>query len=1177
MLKLRQLEIQGFKSFVDKTKIELKEDLLIVVGPNGSGKSNVADCILWAIGEQSAKSLRGATMQDVIFKGTKKRPAAGSAEVFLLFEKEDGQKVRVGRRLSRNGDSSYMIDDNNVRLKDIHEFCYRNNISVHGSYLVEQGRVEKMLALSPQERKSLFEEVAGIAHYKESRKASESKLNSTKQDLLRVNDIIVEIEAEQAELKKQAAKAERYTSLQKELNVKKRAFFGRNLQELKARKRLLEEELRLFFDDREKRSANLATLESGLEASRLKKADEESAFDSLTGAIHELELAKQKKEQENKGRVNQIVDARARISQIDEYHVTLAQREKDGRKEISALDARKEESARQKEEIDDRLGKASVHLDGLKNKLVSVLGEIEAKRKASFELGQEKTGKSTTLHQIEDGLRKLEEADARRTRELERLASQREKAEEAMMDEEASLLQTTNRLAEKESELGKVRAELEGIRKSISSLTRDISAAEKNAASSESRIRVLREQESVQKSKARDLLEKLDSSLGDRKLARELGKLPKETLKALELVMGEGLLAYRTSSSRKALDLIDSVKEDVKERFAFLTEEIGASHGQPPRDMGKYRSFKGFVHEMEGIPDWLKPHVRMTARFSERDEAVAFTQKTGLSSIIGDSAIVNPEGIIYGGPARELAIPLVRLSKEIEDARKELESERTKLSSLKESLASERKREDSVSSSENSLASARSVLQEEVQKALLSKQKVEGELSKIASFEDLQRGEEASIREQREDFVSEKARIEGRLKHLEKEFAETNGSLSLLGKEEAGLRQEIAASEEALTGKRIEETQWAERNKALEDKLKDLGRHLEEVVTLMKRHEDEKEQKLAMIKKLESDILEEEKSLARTLTEMAASREKLQNYGDTIRCLEEELMRSEKLVKEARETAAEVQAAISEREKELAEVNSDHKNLIERFSSSFEEECDAIAAEWEGSPRMEPQEREAGLAQVTKLEKRINEMGPQNLLAKEDYEKVSKRGDFLKEQRKDVESAVAQLEETIRKTNEAIKSRYIEAYEEVNRNFTELFKTVFDGGQAYLKLEDPDNPLESGIEVVAQPPGSVVQLNLLLSGGQKALVALTLLFAILSYKPQPFFLLDEVDAPLDDANIEKVLSKLLLQFSQKTQFIVISHNKRTMALGDAIYGVTMEEPCISKIISVNLREVSAQG
>ncbi len=203
MLKLRQLEVQGFKSFVDKTKIELKEDLLIVVGPNGSGKSNIADCILWAIGEQSAKSLRGAKMQDVIFHGTKKRPAAGSAEVFLLFEKEDGQKIRVGRRLNRNGDSSYVIDDSNVRLKDIHEFCYRNNISVQGSYLVEQGRVEKMLALSPQERKSLFEEVAGIAHYKESRKTSESKLNSTKQDLLRVSDIIVEVEAEQAELKKQ--------------------------------------------------------------------------------------------------------------------------------------------------------------------------------------------------------------------------------------------------------------------------------------------------------------------------------------------------------------------------------------------------------------------------------------------------------------------------------------------------------------------------------------------------------------------------------------------------------------------------------------------------------------------------------------------------------------------------------------------------------------------------------------------------------------------------------------------------------------------------------------------------------------------------------------------------------------------------------------------------------------
>ena len=1174
MLKLRQLEVQGFKSFVDKTKIELKEDLLIVVGPNGSGKSNIADCILWAIGEQSAKSLRGAKMQDVIFHGTKKRPAAGSAEVFLLFEKEDGQKIRVGRRLNRNGDSSYVIDDSNVRLKDIHEFCYRNNISVQGSYLVEQGRVEKMLALSPQERKSLFEEVAGIAHYKESRKTSESKLNSTKQDLLRVSDIIVEVEAEQAELKKQALRAERFMKLQAELDAKRRAIFGRNLQELTARKRLLGEELALYYDERAKRSAALATLESGLEASRLRKHDEESAFDRLTGEIHELELSKQKKEQENKRRFDQIVNAKERIRQIDEDQVILAQREKDRRKDLGGLDARKEESARQKEEIGEKLGKASSLLDGLKKKLESTLGEIETKRRSSLELAQERSSRNSSFNRIGEELKKLSEREARQKRELETLVGQREKAEGALADEEAALLERTNRFTEKVAELVKAREAIDIIRKDISALTAETSACEMSIASCGSTIKVLREQEKLQKSKARDILEKKDPSLEEKKLASMLAGVPKKTLKAIELIMGEGLLGYRIEGPEKAFSLLDSAGDDLKERVAFLAPDIAGTGGSAA-DPKKHKSFIGFVDEMDGFPAWLKGHVAGTARFSDRKDALAFVKSSGRPAIVADSVIINPQGLIFGGPPKELAIPLLKISKELEETGRKLKEEQSKLSGLKEKLAALRDREQGSLSAEQAAAAARDRMQAEVQKAGLSRQTAESELKRIASLENLTRDEEASIREQREEYESERKNLEGRLKSVEKELAEANASLSMLSSDESRFREDLARAEESLTRTRIEESQWEERNKALEEQLKSLQGALDEVTGLIAKQRDEKEMHSSKIRKLENDMLEEEKSLSEVLTEMTSSREKLQNYGDIIRSLEEELQRSEKLVKEARETSSEVLSAISEREKELAEVNSDHKNIIERFSSYFEEEWESLAAEWEGAPRMEPEEREAGFAQVTKLEKRLAEMGPQNLLAKEKYDEKSKRADFLKEQKKDVESAIAQLEETIRKTNETIKARYIEAYEEVNKNFTELFKVVFDGGEAYLKLEDPENPLESGIEIFAQPPGKKVVHNIQLSGGESALVALTLLFAILSYRPQPFFLLDEVDAPLDDANIENVFSKLLLQFSQKAQFIVISHNKRTMALGDAIYGVTMEETGISKIVSVSLREVSA--
>jgi chromosome segregation protein len=1177
MLKLRQIEIQGFKSFVEKTKIEIRDDLLIVVGPNGSGKSNVADCILWAIGEQSAKSLRGSKMQDVIFHGTEKRPAAGSAEVYLLFEKEDGQKIRVGRRLNRNGDSSYVIDDGQVRLKDIHEFCYKNNISVQGSYLVEQGRVQKMLAFSPQERKQLFEEVAGIAHYKENRKSAEGKMAGTQQNFLRLNDIILEVETEQAELRKQALKAERYTRLHDELDGKRRSFFGRGMQELRARKGLLDEELRLFYDEREKRAAGLSTLESNLEALRLKKNDEESAFTKLTGALHELELTKQHKEAENKRRFDQIVGANERIRQIDDDLVTLAQKEKERKKSFSSLEKEKAASEEQRTAIAVQLEKASHALDALKEKLTSISNEMEARRKTSFSLVDERSSKKNAFTQTGELLRKLDEQESRQKRELEFLASQREKAEEKLADEEASLLEKNNRFTEKAAELAKIQEEAQDIIKKISGLTKELSACDKNIASYESKIKVLSEQEKLHKSKAKDILEKKDRSLEESKLPSLLAELPRKTLKALELILGEALLGYKVDDPAKALKLLDSVKDDVTERVAFLSSGFSDGDKVSKGDLKSFKSFAGFVDEMDGFPAWLKPHIRRTARFGDRNDAASFTKKFCLPSIIDDSVILNPEGWIFGGPSKELAIPLIKIAKEIEETRKQLKAEQSAISKLREELAAVRKNENELSSKEKSCFEEKERLRSDVQKASLSKQNAESELKMINTREDLQRIETASNRASREEYESQKAQLENKLKHLEKEIAENDASFSMLAEDESRCRLMLDKAQEALTQKRLEEGKWDERNRSIESEYLNLKNSIEEVISDKTRLESEKEQKASMVKRLGAAMLEEEKSLSEVLSGMNLANEKRVKYEDTIKALEEELLRSEKLVKEARETLGEVLGEISEREKELASVVSDHKHLLERFSSYFEENWEELAGEWESAPRMTDEERESSLGQLSKLQKRLEEMGPQNLLAKEEYETKTKRADFLKGQKADLEAAISQLEETIRKINDTIKSKYLEAYEAVNRNFTELFKVAFDGGEAYLKLEDPENPLESGIDIFAQPQGKHIKYNLELSGGESALVALTLLFAILSFRPQPFFLLDEVDAPLDDANIERVLSKLLFQFSQKTQFIVISHNKRTMEMGDSIYGVTMEEQGVSKVISVSLREVTSQN
>ena len=379
------------------------------------------------------------------------------------------------------------------------------------------------------------------------------------------------------------------------------------------------------------------------------------------------------------------------------------------------------------------------------------------------------------------------------------------------------------------------------------------------------------------------------------------------------------------------------------------------------------------------------------------------------------------------------------------------------------------------------------------------------------------------------------------------------------------------------TEQRLKEKEWQEREKSLLNEESNLISSIKEIESSKERLIQDQEMLSSRVKKLEKNIVEDETTLSEVLLKITESREKKSNYDATIKFLEEEIAKIEKLEKEAQADLNEIEKEINEREKNLAITESEGKGILERFSQDFEEEVYTIADEFKDEPLLSDEEKNKLLEEIVKIQKRKDDLAPLNLLAKEEYESKSSRLKFLTEQKEDLEKAMEDLITTIRKINDSIKSRFLEAFDAINNNFSELFKIVFDGGEGYLSLEDKENPLESGIEIFAQPQGKKVVHNIQLSGGEKALVALTLLFAILSYKPQVFFLLDEIDAPLDDANIEKVLSKLLKEFSNITQFIVISHNKRTMELGNVIYGVTMQESGVSKIFSINLREVAAKN
>lgn len=1174
MLKLKEIELAGFKSLPDRTKVEINSKLTIIVGPNGSGKSNVADAVLWAIGEQSAKSLRGSKMADVIFHGTKKRPPSGCAEVFLLFEKEDGQKIKVGRRLTRNGESSYLIDDKPVRLKDIHEFCYRNNISVQGSFLVEQGRVEAILGMSPEERKTLFEEVAGISHYKENRKSAESKLESTRNNLLRLNDIITEVEAELSELKKQAQKAERYTKLSDEITKRRREFFGRGLFETRLKKSHLKNELNLYYDEREKRSAVLAKSESDLESLKLRKSEEETFAVQITEQLHELDMSREKKESENKRRFDQIVSSKERLRQIDGDLATLEEKEKDRKKFLNSLLERKKQFLEEKEKISADLEKSSGKLQSLKSKLEDTNKQIQEKQKAIFALAEERSSKKSALAQIAEELKRIEEREQRHKRESERLLNEKQKAEEALFDEEAYLKEKTNALSEKEKERSIIYSKIKDLKKEMDSILSEISSIEKTLAAEESRLKVLFEQDKLLKGKTREEMEKNTPSLSENRLSSLLSNVPEKTLKILELVLGELLSGYRVAKSGDIVSILKAIKSEPTERISFLSEDL-SYNSEKTKTAQNYKSFIGYVDELEGFPSFLKDHLKKIPRFSEFKDALDFVVHNKLEAVtLNDSVLITPSGWISKCPAEEISLPSLKTAKEIETTKKKIENSKKELAGLKEKLSSlseiEKKESETAKEIDKEILS----LEKEVQDGRLSLQKAEGELKRIAAYEDLQRMEESELKRTREELEKEKVKINSRLSTIETEMSQAEGVFSFLEKERATLSSDTEKTTESFTQKRLEETAWEEKIKSLENEEINLQRAIEDFASSRERLSSEKELLFSKIKKLEQSIYDDEKSLSEIILKMQESIEKKGNYENTIKFLEEEIKKCEKLEKEARENLSEVEKEIIEKEKDLAIAESEEKNLIERFAVNFQEEMDTIIEEFKDLPRLSSEERERLFSELLKLEKRLNDMGPQNFLAKDEYDDKSKRLNFLSEQKKDLEEAINGLNETIRKINDTIRSKYLEAFEVVNSNFSKLFKVVFDGGEGYLKLEDPENPLETGIEIFAQPSGKKVVHNIQLSGGEKALVALTLLFAILSYKPQPFFVLDEIDAPLDETNIEKILSKLLTEFTDKTQFIVISHNKRTMELADSIYGVTMQESGVSKFFSISLKEAN---
>ena len=1171
MLRLREIEIAGFKSFADRTKVLLPGDVIVVVGPNGSGKSNVGDAVLWALGEQSARALRGGKMQDVIFNGTPKRPPAGQSEVTLWFEDDDKTRIQVGRRLTRGGESTYLLNGRACRLKDIHEFCHQHAISVQGTYLVEQGRVTALLQADPEERRLIFEEVAGIAHYKENRRGALQKLEGAQANLLRLTDIMAEVETQMGALKKQASRADRYVRLSNELRDRRRDFFSRAFKELSGKKAMLAKEFDLYRKEREKRETLLATLDAELHQAKLKLNDHESSYTALREAIHQKELDHERREQESKRRTEQILQGRNRVREIEGDLETLASRLREARKEAALSAKRREDmaSVEEKARLEAKLANEETEACGLRAKELDET--LQALRKEAFEAAQAYAIAQSELKRIEEEFRRLDEREARLKREQESLKERLAQLEESGTEAESLLGQreeasnaATKAREEAEARLNQARAALEQAALAEA-------AAQARAAAQESRLKVLTEQQASRSTTVEAWLAKNGPKRSAKTLARLLAGAPKSLVPPLSAVLGE-LLEGLTGEPWEALpETLSGLRKEKAGTAVFWLSDAKARRDAPV-DAAKAEGFAGWLHELPNVPDAARNLLPLTAFVKTPDQARAFERAFGIAAVSEDGVYVHPDGWVRGGGGGTGAASLFELEQDLEEATKALKAalaEKEKAAALHQKMKAE------SASRQDALQQARAAEAAAIEAKASAKgeyEKAESERRRIEEMAGLSVIEIAQAASDRKEWEAEKAATESRLARAKAARENAEAKLHEGEARQGALRLSMDEAHKKAAAAQGKLGEVTERVKACDEALRRDSRRVQEIEETLLRLQREKETLDARHAALQAELTEGDRALRELLLRLEEDNRRKSGFEEQLAAYREEVAAREKQVAEARENLDQARQEAARYELLLTTAEADLKNLKERISELFEESPEALAAAAPDLPPLTDEEREQAHADLLKLEQKISEMGAVNMLAREEYAELEQRYTFLVEQKKDLDQAVANLEETIRKVNRTIRERFMEAFTGVQTHFAQLFKELSEGGEARLSLLDESNPLETGVEVWAQPPGKKLKLLQLLSGGEQAMVALALLFALFRYRPQPFFILDEVDAPLDEANIVR-FDRLLQQFRHDTQFVIATHNKRTMELAEVLYGVTMAEGGVSRIVSVRLGEV----
>ena len=1172
---LKEIEIQGFKSFADKTKVVFDQGVTAVVGPNGSGKSNITESLRWALGESSVKSLRGGKMPDVIFAGTENRKPLNYASVVVTLDNEDGfikdagQVIKVERHIYRSGDSEYRIDGKKVRLRDVHDLFLDTGLGRDSFSIISQGKVEEIFNSKPEERRAIFEEAAGVLKYKTRRKETESKLQQTQDNLDRLEDIIYELDNQIKPLAKQAENARKFLDLDSQRKSIYLDVLVAQIKENKAELELTEEELTQvqelltsYYQKRQELEEGNQTLKKKRQDLQAEMAKDQGSLMDLTSLISDLErkLALSKLESEQVA-LNQQ-EAQVRLATLE-----------DKRKALSKEKAEKEGNL---EQLEESLAENNKELNHLEAELLAFSDDpdqmIELLRERFVALLQEEADVSNQLTRIENELensRQLSQKQADQLEKLkEQLATAKEKASQQQAELESAKEQVQKLLADYQASSKEQEEQKVSYQAQQSQLFDRLDSLKNKQARAQSLENILRNHSNFYAGVKSVLQEKA-------RLGGIIGAVSEHLTfdvhyqTALEIALGASSQHIIVEDENAATKAIDFLKRNRAGRATFLpltTIKARTISSQNQDAIAASPGFLGMADELVSFDKRLeaifKNLLATTAIFDtvEHARAAARQVRYQVRMVTLDGTELRTGGSYAGGANRQnnsifIKPELEQLQKEIAKEEADLRSEEASLKTLQDEMAVLAERLEAIKSQ-----GEQARIQE--QGLYLAYQQTNQQVEELETLcklqeEELNRLTEGDWQADKEKCQERLATIASEKQNLEAEIEEIKSNKNAIQERYQNLQEQVAQArllKSELQGQKRYEVTDIER---LGKELDNLDIEQEEIQRLL-------QEKVDNLEKVDTDLLSQQVEEAKTqktnlqqglirkqfeLDDIEGQLDDIASHLDQARQQNEEWIRKQTRAEAKKEK-------VSERLRYL------QAQLTDQYQISYTEALEKAH---------ELEDLNLAEQEVKDLEKAIRSLGPVNLDAIDQYEEVHNRLDFLNSQRDDILSAKNLLLETITEMNDEVKERFKSTFEAIRESFKVTFRQMFGGGQADLILTEGDL-LTAGVEISVQPPGKKIQSLNLMSGGEKALSALALLFSIIRVKTIPFVILDEVEAALDEANVKR-FGDYLNRFDKDSQFIVVTHRKGTMAAADSIYGVTMQESGVSKIVSVKLKDL----